>query len=347
MRSGRRWLRRAVIGAALTVGIIVSGLGYAAFSEMRPAGPQPTVAAGGLVLDDVTQKPVWPVVMTASVQSTSEILPEQAVAIGARGDVRELTAEHRPSRISPDGLAVALGSARPDGSLTILTLRDGHMKRIAVGRKSAGISPLAWARDGTSVFVGSTVPAAGGGRAFDRVFRVRPDTGEVSELASLRGIGQFSPGPGDHSALVVGSGGARMISLPDGRTTSALPRGVRYSHNSLSPTGSWKVGVVDPHSAADPYALVVIRDGAVTRWPLGWRGIQVLGWTTNDSLLVATSARGESTSLRLLNVADRSFRFVAAWPEGWLGETEAREIDVARDLVTGRPVDQWHWLSRG
>ncbi|HEY5979392.1 MAG TPA: WD40 repeat domain-containing protein [Microlunatus sp.] len=250
------------------------------------------------------------------------------------------------SVLSPDGTFVVVGSSGPTGAVQVVTLRDGAVREVPVGRGRAAL-PLALGADGRTLLIGTSGEVVNRYAEGNAVSLAMLDlqTGALREYPAVTGVWAAALSPDNRMITVATDHGAQLVDATSGQVTATLVTTdeVNLDGDAWSPDGR-SVALVTGSS------LVVA--GVSGPQPVLRRHLlmpdygTVIGWRDPSTVLVHafTDTSDNTSALYWVDVQSGASETIASYAPNFTGASMLG-VDAARDLVPRwqvgpQPVDR-------
>ena len=251
------------------------------------------------------------------------------------------------SVLSPDGTFVVVGSSGRVGAVQVVTLRDGHVREVEVGRGRAAL-PLAIGADGRTVLIGvsaDVVNRYAEDASSVTLAKLDLQTGALQDYPAVTGVWAAALSPDNGRVAVATDRGAQLVDATSGQVTSTLA-----STNDVSLDGdAW---------SADGRSLAIVTGSSLVvadvsgRQPVLRRHLlmpdygTVIGWRDPSTVLVHafTDTSDNTSALYWVDANSGDTETIASYAPNFTGASMLG-VDAARDLIPRwqvgpQPVDR-------
>lgn len=250
------------------------------------------------------------------------------------------------SVLSPDGSFVVVGSSGRVGAVQVVTLRDGHVREVPVGRGRAAL-PLAIGADGRTLLIGTSSEVVNRYAEGNAVALAMLDleTGTLREYPAVTDVWAAALSPDNSKITVATNHGAQLVDATSGRVTATLASTseVNLDGDAWSPDGT-QVALVTGSSLV--VADVSSPQPALRRHFLTPDYGTVIGWRDASTVLVHafTDTSANTSALYWVDVNSGVSETIASYAPNFTGASMLG-VDAARDLIPRwqvgpQPVDR-------
>jgi hypothetical protein len=239
------------------------------------------------------------------------------------------------SVLSPNGAFVVVGSSGRVGAVQVVTLRDGHVREVRVGRGRA-VLPLAIGADGRTLLIGVSSDVVNRyAEDDDAVTLAKLDlqTGALQEYPAVTGVWAAALSPDNSRIVLSTSRGAQLVDATSGQITATLAstNDVSFDGDAWSADGE-SVAIVTGSSlvVADVSGLQPVLRRHLLMPDYG----TVLGWRDPSTVLVHafTDPYDNTSALYWVNVDSGVSETIASYAPNFTGASMLG-VDAARDLI--------------